>query len=78
MKFENWYRHHKSHPILIYILLLQDIQGVSKLDGKLQEWIPQIKWRQKGYDIMGPEMYSYRFVRACIYWVHADTSWFPE
>jgi hypothetical protein len=27
---------------------------------------------------MGPEMYGYIVVRACIYWVHADTSWLPE
>jgi hypothetical protein len=45
---------------------------------KLQERIPHIERRKKGYDNLVTEMYGYRVVRTCIYWVHADTSWLPE
>jgi hypothetical protein len=34
---------------------------------KLQELIPHVERRKKGYENMGPEMYGYRVVRACIY-----------
>jgi hypothetical protein len=45
---------------------------------KLRELIPHIERWKEGYDNMGPEMYGYRVVRACIYWVHADTSWLRD
>jgi hypothetical protein len=44
-----------------------DIQGAQNSTAKLQEWIPHVERRKKGYDKMGPEMYGYRVVRACIY-----------
>jgi hypothetical protein len=34
---------------------------------KVQEWIPHVERRKNKYDDIGPEMYGYRVVRACIY-----------
>jgi hypothetical protein len=49
---------------VVIVLIIIVIQGVSKLQGR----IPHIERRKKkGYDDMGPEMYGYRVVRACIY-----------
>jgi hypothetical protein len=44
------------------------IQGVPKLNGKTSGMDSSYReLKKKGYDNMGPEMYSYRVVRACIY-----------
>jgi hypothetical protein len=55
---------------------MQYIQGVSKLNSKTSGMDSSYR-RKKGYN-MGRETYSYRVVRACICWAHADMSWMPD
>jgi hypothetical protein len=54
----------KKKPMLLCLALYRVYQNST---AELQEWILHIERRQKWYDNMGPEMYSYRDVRACIY-----------
>jgi hypothetical protein len=59
----------------INVLLVSEIQSFyiyihrvyQNSMAKLQEWIPHIERRKKGYENMGREMYGYRVVRAYIY-----------
>jgi hypothetical protein len=45
-----------------------NIQGVSKLNGKTLGMDSSYReTKKKGYDSVGPEMYGYRVVEACIY-----------
>jgi hypothetical protein len=44
-----------------------NIQDVSKINGKTSGMDSSYGETTRGYDNMGPEMYSYRVVRACIY-----------
>jgi hypothetical protein len=43
------------------------MQGVSKLCGKASGMDSSYRERKKGHDNMGPEMYGYIVVQACIY-----------